>query len=297
VNPSSIKRVLLIVNPAARSAAARGNEALRAFVAAGVQCDMRVTEHPGHAGELSSTHASDYDAVFTLGGDGTAVEVLGALAGGGPPVGILPGGTGNVIARALKTPMSISRAVPALLAGRESRLDMGLLGNGRHFVIGVGVGVDAEMIAGASKGMKKRLGPLAYFVSGANAALRLERFRYRITADGVVHEGETISALVANLGSVLGGLLTLGKHISADDGVLHVVVFKPSGLVDAFRVFFRMLAGTLTEDRSITYIAAKQLRIETMPPRRAEFDGETLEPGPLDITVKPGAARLLSPRR
>src|SRR6185436_5866936 len=254
------------------------------FAAAGVLCDVRLTEHPGHAGELAVAHARDNDAVFTLGGDGTAVEVIGALADSGPPVGILPGGTGNVVARTLKIPMRIAKAVPALLGGVETRMDLGLLGNGRHFIIGVGVGVDAEMIAGASKTLKKRFGPLAYFMSGAAAALRLDSFRYRITVDGVVHEGEAISAIVANLGSVLGGLLTLGRQIREDDGLLHAVLFKPSGLLDAFRVFGRMLAGNLTEDRSITYIGGKNFRIETVPVRRAEFDGETLEAGPIEVT-------------
>ena len=193
--------------------------------------------------------------------------------------------------------MRISDAVPALLGGVESRMDLGLLGNGRHFIIGVGVGVDAEMIAGASKGMKKRFGPVAYFMSGSVAAVRMGRFHYRITADGVVHEGEAISAIVANLGSVLGGLLTLGRQIREDDGVLHAVLFKPSGLLDAVRVFGRMLAGNLSEDRSITYIAGKRFRIETVPARRAQFDGEVLEAAAIDITVQPGAARLLSPKR
>lgn len=287
----------MIVNPAARSAAGARDGAVRAFAAAGVACDVRETERPGHAGELARARAAGYDAVFTLGGDGTAVEVISALANAGPPVGVLPGGTGNVLARSLKIPLRVSQAVPALLAGRETRIDLGLLGDGRHFVIGVGVGVDADMVAGASSAMKRRYGSLAYFISGISAGVRLNRFRYRITADGAEHEGEAVSVLVANLGSVLGGLITLGRQIREDDGVLDVCVFAPRNLVDGFRVFARMLAGDVSGDRCVTYIPGRKLRIETVPPRRAESDGDLLGETPLEISVLPRAARLLTPAR
>ena len=191
----------------------------------------------------------------------------------------------------------MAAAQVALMAGSETRIDLGLLGDGRHFVIGVGVGVDADMIAGASSGMKRRNGFLAYFISGISAGVKLNRFRYRITADGTVHEGEAISVLVANLGSVLGGLITLGKQINETDGLFHVCVFSPRSVLDAFRVFGRMLAGDLGGDRSVSYIAGKKFRFETVPARRAQADGEMLGETPLDITVQPGAARLLTPSR
>ncbi|HEX7938404.1 MAG TPA: diacylglycerol kinase family protein [Gemmatimonadaceae bacterium] len=291
-----MRRALMIVNPAARRAAGARDEAIKAFAAASVTCDVRLTERPGHAAELARTNAASYDAVFTLGGDGTAVEVISALSATGPAVGVLPGGTGNVIARSLKIPLSVARAVPALLSGAETRMDLGRLGDGRHFVIGVGVGVDADMIAGASYAMKQRLGFLAYFMSGIGAGIKLNRFRYRITADGAVHEGEAVSVLVANLGSILGGLITLGRQIREDDGVFHICVFSPRNVLDAFRVFGRMLAGDVSGDRSVTYILGRNFRLETVPSRRAQADGELLGETPLDITVQPGAARLLAPR-
>ena len=287
----------MIVNPAARSAARARDEAVRAFAVVGVPCDVRDTERPGHAGELARALAAGYDAVFTLGGDGTAVEVIGALAHAGPPVGVLPGGTGNVLARALKIPLRVFDAVPALLNGRETRIDIGRLGDGRHFIIGVGVGVDADMIAGASAAMKRRFGFLAYFISGISAGIKLNRFRYRITADGTVHEGEALSVLVANLGSILGGLVTLGRQIREDDGILHVCVFSPRNLPDAFRVFGRMLAGDVSGDRSVSYIAGRVIQLETIPSRHAQADGELVGETPINIVVQPGAARLLTPAR
>jgi diacylglycerol kinase (ATP) len=88
----------MIVNPASRRGARIRTKALRAFADAGVECQMMLTEAPGHAAIIAKTHGSRYDAVFTLGGDGTVMEVLSALAHQGPPVGVLAGGTANVVA-------------------------------------------------------------------------------------------------------------------------------------------------------------------------------------------------------
>ena len=288
-------RALLIVNPAARRAATERDEAERAFAAAGASCDVMATSATGDAARLAHEHAAKYSMVFVLGGDGTAVEVIGALTDRGPAVGVLPGGTGNLLARALGIPMRVAAAVPALLKGRERRFDLGRLADGRHFAIGLGVGVDEAMIAQASPELKRRIGFLAYFWSGTLAGLKVERIAYRLTTDGVVREGHAVGVLVANLGTVLGGLITLGKDIRPDDGILHVVIFAPRHLWDAFRVFGRMLTGSVGKDACVSYAAGSNIRLETMPPRRAQADGELLGTTPVDITVRPGAARLLVP--
>ncbi|MDQ6926692.1 MAG: acylglycerol kinase family protein, partial [Candidatus Eremiobacteraeota bacterium] len=130
-----MERVLLVVNPLARRVLGRERAAIAAFVRAGVACDVRRTQAPGHAGTLvrdlvlGACASGDgvYDAVFTLGGDGTAMEVVGALAGSGVPVGVLPGGTGNLVARTLGIPFDTRRAVTTLLDGARARVDLGAL--------------------------------------------------------------------------------------------------------------------------------------------------------------------------
>lgn len=292
-----ILRALLIVNPGARRASAGQSRATDAFGRAGVACEVIRTSAPGHATEIARTRASDFDAVFTLGGDGTAMEVMTAMARSGPPVGILPGGTGNVLARSFGIPLRIERAVPALLRGREALIDLGRLDDGRHFAIGVGVGLDEKMIAGASKAMKRRAGVIAYVWSATVALLRMQKFSVRLTVDGKVYEREAASVMIANLGDVLGGLLHFGDGILHDDGLLQACVYSPRNLRDAFRIFYRMSRGTAHTDRCVLCIPGREFLLETVPVRRAQADGELLGETPLAVHVEPNAARLLLPAR
>lgn len=293
----AFRKALLIVNPGARRATRNRLVAIDAFEREGVKCDVLVTNAPGHATELARTRGADYDAVFTLGGDGTAMEVITALADIGPPVGVLPGGTGNLLVRSLGMPLTVGRSVRALLRGREARIDLGRLQDGRHFAIGLGVGLDEAMIAGASPLMKKRVGMLAYVWSATKAGLRLENFQVKLTVDGKLYERTASSVLIANLGSVLGGRIQFGDGILHDDGVLHACVYSPRNLWDAARIFAKMLRGTVQGDRCAFFVSGREFRLETEPQRRAQADGELLEMTPIEITVRPLAARILIPER
>jgi len=301
VNPADsrqlVRRALLIVNPGARRAARARNAALAAFDSAGVEHEVVTTTAPGHATEIARARGRSFDAVFTLGGDGTAMEAITALAGEGPPVGILPGGTGNVLVRSLGIPLRVERAVRALLNGREARIDLGALADGRAFAIGLGVGLDEAMIAGVSPMFKRRAGVIAYVWSAVKSGLRLEKFDVRLTVDGVLHEARASSVMIANLGSVLGGRITFGGGIVHDDGLLHACVYSPTNLWEALRIFHGMLTGTVDRDRRFACYSGKHFLLETNPPRRAQADGELLGYTPIEVSVRPLAARLLIPAR
>ncbi|HJP86035.1 MAG TPA: diacylglycerol kinase family protein [Gemmatimonadaceae bacterium] len=296
-SPRRIERVLLIVNPASRRAARILTKAEKAFEMAGVDCDVMQTEAPGHATTLARTHAHKYGAVFTLGGDGTVMEVLSALAHQGQPVGVLAGGTGNVVARTLGIPLNPLRAVPLLLAGDEAKLDLGRLGDGRRFAIGVGVGLDATMIAEAPARLKKRFGFMAYVIGGYKAVLRNKKFNLRLTVDGHVYERPASAVLIANLGAVLNNLIAFGDGILYDDGLLTACVFSPDNFFDSLRILWRMLRKDFSDDPCLFYKWGREFRIETFPEMIAQADGELLSGTPLSASVDPLAGTVLIPKR
>ena len=292
-----MRRALLVVNPAARRARRVHAAAREAFALAGVECDEVVTAAPGDGAAACAGRHGAYDAVFTLGGDGTAMEVVGALAGTGRAVGVLAGGTGNLIARTLGIPLDVRRAVPALVAGDVARIDLGLLDSGRRFAFAAGVGIDARMIEGTPAALKRRLGVLAYVITAARAVLRRERFMVRVTVDGEVHEREAAAVMVANFGAVLNELIWLGPGIRQDDGLLDLCVFSPRTHRDAARIIWRLLRKRFDEqDACLLYRPGRRFRVETTPSCPAQADGELLGATPFEVVVEPGAATLLVPR-
>lgn len=300
--------MLLVVNPLARRVLGRERAATAAFVRAGIACDVRRTQAPGHAGILArdlvlgarACGDEGYDAVFTLGGDGTAMEVVGALAGSGVPVGVLPGGTGNLVARTLGIPFDTRRAVTTLLDGARARVDLGALCTAdgtpaRAFAFAAGVGVDARMIERTSAVWKRRVGVLAYAVTAARAIVARERFTVRVVVDGEELQSDATAVMVANFGGVLGNLFHFGPGIREDDGHLDVCIFRPESFAESATAFARLVRKDFRPHVALLYRSGCVITVETDPPRPVQADGELLGYTPFTVRALPLAATLLVP--
>ena len=224
--------------------------------------------------------------VCPLGGDGTVRAVATALVGTETPLGPLPGGTGNLLARNLDLPFdSIEKALIVALTGQNVRIDVGRLSvdpSGQHavpdehlFLVMAGVGLDAAIMAGAQERLKARVGSAAYVVSGFQNFLG-PQFRVRMKVDG---EGEfarrTRTVIVGNCGRLFGGLVLMpGARL--DDGVLDSVVLSPRGVVGwsavAGHVVTRQRRGHPLIDRH----AGQEIHIELDRPQEVQLDGDTI---------------------
>lgn len=292
-----LARALLIANPASRRAAALHERVVSAFQAHGVSCQVIVTERAGHAAEVASRLASEFGAVFTLGGDGTAMEVIGALAHSGIPVGVLAGGTGNLISRSLGIPDRVDVAVRLLLEGEIVRIDLGVVDGGRRFAFAAGVGIDAQMVRNASPWLKRRFGVGAYVLAGARATLQRRVFRATVVADGETLELDAVAVMLANFGSVLSNLIQLGPGIRQDDGSLDLCVFSPESSLQAARIAWRLLRKDFRSTEGVVYRAGKTFSISCTPPQLFQADGEVLGMTPFTVKVEALAANLLVPRQ
>jgi diacylglycerol kinase (ATP) len=254
------------------------------------------TERAGDAARLTRNRALAHDVVFTLGGDGTAMEAVGALIGTDKPVGVLAGGTANQLVRYLRTPLAINRAVPALLRGAEERLDLGCLAAGRRFALIAGYGMDAAMMAGASARSKRRFGVGAYLWSGARALLRNDRLQVRAMVDGVAYERECGLAMIVNIGSLFGGRVSVGPGVRADDGLLDLCLFSARTALEGFEVVRRCFAHNFRPHRNMVFARGRAIQLESVPPSVAEADGELLGAVTLNAVVEPRAALFLRAR-
>lgn len=305
-----MRGVQLIVNPAARGGRSAETEALTAFGALGIRTTVHRTAAAGDASRLALSlvpHIAPIgdDALCVLGGDGTVMEVVGALVGRGVPVGIVPSGTGNQLARYLRIPLSVAAAARVLggtltsgaAAERAVPFDLGRLVDGRYFAITAGIGLDAAMIAGAKPAAKRRFGVGAYLVSAARSLRAPPRFNVRIEADGVVVEREAALAMIANVGSLMGGRFTLGPGIVPDDGWLDVCVFSPRGLGDGLALAARLARRDFRADRRMIFVRARSVSFQTEASVLAQADGELLTSPQLAATVVPAGALFLVPTR
>lgn len=143
-------RALLLFNPNATTTDDRVRDVIAAALSSAVELDIQPTKQRGHATHLAAGAVHEQvDVVFALGGDGTANEVLQALAGTPVTLGIIPGGGANVLARSLGLPNDAVRATGELLehlrAGRQRRITLGRAG-GRYFGFNAGYGFDAAVV-------------------------------------------------------------------------------------------------------------------------------------------------------
>jgi diacylglycerol kinase family enzyme len=176
-------------------------------------------------------------------------------------------------------------------------MDLGRLGDGRRFAIGVGVGLDATMISEAPDRLKKRFGFMAYVIGGYKAVLRNQKFKLRLTVDGVLFERTASAVLIANFGAVLNNLVAFGDGIVQDDGLLDACVFSPDNLWDALRILLKMLRKDFSPDPCLFYRSGRDFRVETIPRMPAQADGELLPGTPVSVSVDPLAGCLLIPKR
>ena len=264
----------------------------------GVECEVAHTAVAGDAAMLATARATNSDAVFVLGGDGTATEVLGALARGNTLVGVLGAGTGNLLAGALGIPLDLARAARALCAGATRRIDLAVLAEGRHFAVAAGIGIDARMLERTPVALKRRVGVLAYVFGGMRAtrqALAEGPFRARITVDGATHDVEAVSVLVANVGTILGGRFALAPSAREDDGLLDVCVYAARSVPQALRVAWRGWRRLFPSDGLTRFYRAVHVRVSVEPPQRAQADGDLLGGDVIDARVLPGAGLVLVP--
>lgn len=292
-------RTALLVNPVARRAAGIEAAVVQAFASGGVAPTVEHTRAPGDGVRAARALAASHDRLFVLGGDGTVMEAATGLAevGSAMPIGILPAGTGNQLARALAISLAPPRAVAQLLAGTERRIDVGIL-NGRRWVgIGAGLGLDAAMIAGARGALKRHLGPASYVVSGTAAALRPRRFALRAEVDGGLIERDATVAMVLNLGRIFNGLLELAPGASLVDGLLDLVIVDTRHLADALSFSVsEMLLRRRHADSRWTFARGRAICVETLDSSiPAQVDGDLIDDRRLSLEVAPLAARLIVP--
>jgi YegS/Rv2252/BmrU family lipid kinase len=233
-------------------------------------------------GQAERASVEGADLVIVCGGDGTVREVCAELAGTGIPVGVVPAGTGNLLARNLDIPLYIRAAIDIALTGQDRAIDMvKVSGDGiddSHFMVMAGMGFDAAIMEGVNEEIKKKVGWLAYVLS-ALKSLMFPVTRVEISVDGgepTTHRARTI--VVGNVGYLQAGMPLL-PDAAIDDGQLDVVLLYPRRFLSWVPLAFRVLAKRPRTDDTINRMTGQTVTIRAATDVPRQLDGDSIGPG------------------
>jgi YegS/Rv2252/BmrU family lipid kinase len=256
---------------------------------------LETTEEDPGAGMTRQALGEGVDVVVACGGDGTVAACAGALADQDTPLAVLPAGTGNLLARNVDIPTDLRKALAVVIDGQDRRIDLGCADE-QEFVVMVGVGFDAAMLADTSEQAKSRFGWMAYAASGLR---HLRRTRFRVTLqvdDQPPVQRRARAVLVANLGTLTAGLELL-PEARPDDGKLDVAVISPRGITGWLGLAWHVIRKARHDDPGrIERFRVSRIRVELAREQPAELDGDPVGPRrELDVRVRAGALRVRVP--
>ncbi len=244
--------------------------------------------------------AAGADIVVVAGGDGTVRVVCSEMAGTGVPVGVIPTGTGNLLARNLAVPLGHDLALDTVLHGQDRAIDIVRIDGDElaptRFVVMAGLGLDAAIMAGAHDALKARIGWPAYVVAGARQ-LRYPAVRVDISVDRappVRRRARTV--VIGNVGSLQAGIPLLPDAL-IDDGVLDVVVIAPRRLFGWVGLAIRVLTRHRRTDDRLDRFTGKSVVIKAATATPRQLDGDPVGAGTeIRAEIEPGRLLVRVPR-
>jgi YegS/Rv2252/BmrU family lipid kinase len=290
------KRIHVVINPAAGQPEPILHILNSVFRQEGVRWDVSITHEFGDAARQARQAADNgADIVVAYGGDGTVMEVANGLAGSKVALGVLPGGTGNVLSIELDIPQTLEEAVRLLVSpdAQIRKVDVGQSGE-RNFLLRACVGFDAERIQLTTREMRDRYGKMAYLIAALKAIPESKAIDYHLTLDDEVVECEGFTCIVQNAGNMGVRGLSLVPDGSISDGLLDVIVIQgldPLSLASALG----SIADTPLDPDRFRHWQAREITVTTDPPQAVIGDGEAWGETPITLKVRPGAVRIIGP--
>jgi len=249
-------------------------------------------DDPG-VGMCAEALAAQVDMVLAAGGDGTVRVICAELAGTGVAVGIVPLGTGNLLARNLGLPLHPAEAVETALCGKDRVVDVVQVQGDELprtcFTVMAGLGFDAAIMAGAPDQLKARMGWPAYVVSALRQVRHPATWVEVSVDDAAPIRRKVRTVVVGNVGSLQAGIPLLPDAL-IDDGRLDVVVIAPQRTVGWLRLVLRVLRRARRTDERLDRMTGHGVRIRADKPLLRQLDGDPVGEGlELNAEVLPGA--------
>lgn len=286
-------RALLVANRKALSGAADLGEGLVKLHEAGIHVTERPVHDPLDIPVILRQDGGEADLIILAGGDGTMNLAAEALLELNKPLGMIPIGTANDLARTLEIPLSLPEACAVIAAGRTRQIDLGRA-NGKHFFNVASVGLSAEVTRHHQGRRKRLLRVLSYPLSVWDAYHTIRPFRVRIRCDGQEARVRTIQVSVGN-GRHYGGGMTMIEDAAIDDGQLDVYCIKPLSFWALLALFPALRWGRLRNRAPILVWRGCEVAVRTRRRLPVNTDGELTTYTPVEFTIAPKALTVFVP--
>jgi len=232
---------------------------------------------------------------IAAGGDGTVSMISSHLVGKDIPVGIIPLGTGNLLAKVLGIPLKLEQALELITADQHTltKIDTFKL-NGRHFLMNVSIGVSPNIMESVDSQQKQRLGFSAYLINFIRQILGLKMHRVYIDCDHNSYSYQASEILITNIGTAGVDPLTWSEDILLNDGTMDLLIFRAANLWDILGLLVSVFAKKGKFNPKVKFVKVKNYcKIESPSPLPTQADGDVVGETPFEIFVVPSSLSII----
>lgn len=298
-----MEKAFVVVNPVAGSNGGQLDRALpKHFGAAGWTWEIYTTTGEERIADVVRAAADRTDDPIDLfvaaGGDGTVSGVAGGVARTERPMGIVPLGTANTLARELGIPLAMKPALELLTADHDvAELDA-MAVDERFFVLNVSVGISGLMMRDTARADKRRFGRVAYVWTGLRKLLGYQPHRFELAVDEGARRFIRASEIaIVNSGALGDPSLRWSPQVELDDGRIDVCVVRAKSVLDYLGLAVAVVLGRHEEEPGIRhYIAERRVVVDVGSDLPVQADGEFLGEPPVEVEVVPSAVRMVVPK-
>lgn len=274
----SLKKVIIILNPAASKDVPILALLNETFVAKKINWELMITKHENDAEKFAELAKEKRpDAIVVYGGDGMVTAVAAVLAGSATPLIILPAGTANVLAKELNIPMDIPQALQIFhRRPKKVKVDVSQVNKKASMLLRVEVGILANMVKNTQRKDKDMLGQLAYPLTALKELVKAKPVTYKLQLDRKKHVVEGIGLTVANVGNIGIPGISLQANMSCSDGKLDIFILQTKDLQSLIALGSSTLIGT-EKPPTLQHFQAKKIAVTVSPQQTIISDDQLLK--------------------
>ncbi|BAU11198.1 lipid kinase [Leptolyngbya sp. NIES-3755] len=286
-------RALLLVNRNARKGHDQLEAAIHQLESLGLELIEAPIDRPTLLPQTIRENRDRVDFVIVGGGDGTLNAAVEGLVETGLPLGILPLGTANDLARTLGLPVTLPEACQVIANGKIQKIDLGWV-NGKYFFNVASLGLSVQITRGLTKTAKKRWGVLAYAATAFQVLWKSRRFKAEIVCDGRSQKVKTVQIAVGN-GRYYGGGMAVAEDAAIDDERLDLYSLEIDHWWQMALALPALRRGTHTKSRWVQSWQGKEIFVYVKKSKSINTDGEITTNTPAHFKVVPKALSVLVP--